>query len=308
MASQVGPTPPSASLPSKSRAKGGKDGTGSRYHAIFLAGTTALSILLILIGGGHFLGNLSDDAKNLHHDFVPDLPYLTGWRDENGEFFGLHRLKKAPIHYGGLHIVPAIIWCLFIPFQHVATIRRRYPAAHRWMGRSILLSNLVLCLSGLAMAPRNLSYTHRNVWHLHGGVIPTFEAGTTLIALVQLLTIAPTYRTAAARRWKAHQLWARRHTLAGAVISLQRVCMGIIMAYGLLVSRLDKRTQTEWFGVPRTRAEMYEGERAAMAVSAWMSFVFGLAWWYYDEKVRSHPVASSAPPSFKTDKAKVDKQ
>lgn len=46
-----------------------------------------------------------------------------------------------------------------MPIQHSASLRRAYPALHRWSGRACLLSGLALNVTGLVLIYTKLSYS-----------------------------------------------------------------------------------------------------------------------------------------------------
>lgn len=52
-----------------------------------------------------------------------------------------------------------MIWSVGMPIQHSASLRRRYPALHRWSGRAAFLSGLTLNVTGLTLIAMKLSYS-----------------------------------------------------------------------------------------------------------------------------------------------------
>jgi hypothetical protein len=51
-----------------------------------------------------------------------------------------------------MHIVPALIFVILVPFQFSRSFRNRHLHAHRWMGRTVMLLGLVIGLSALPMS------------------------------------------------------------------------------------------------------------------------------------------------------------
>ncbi|KAN0064195.1 hypothetical protein ACQY0O_003362 [Thecaphora frezii] len=96
--------------------------SSASYRHLHLGTVTVLCGLLSFIALCHASGYAATklskpDAKKQEAILALQaaLPFLTGWRDEHGVFFGFRRLETAPIHYGLLHLFPA--WVLFIDFR-----------------------------------------------------------------------------------------------------------------------------------------------------------------------------------------------
>src|SRR3954468_21239465 len=51
-----------------------------------------------------------------------------------------------------IHIVPALIFVILVPFQFSRSFRNRHLRAHRWMGRTVMALGLVIGLSALPMS------------------------------------------------------------------------------------------------------------------------------------------------------------
>lgn len=140
------------------------------------------------------------------------------------------------------------------------------------MGRAILLSNAVLIISGVLFAPRNLSYTHRNFFHLHAGWLPTFEAGTSIVAVVQAVTLYYTWKTARQGRYARHRDWARLFTWAGLTIALQRVFMGVAAAAASILASLPE-WRAKLMRVPSDTKGVHAVELAVFSWTTWMAML-----------------------------------
>ena len=51
-----------------------------------------------------------------------------------------------------IHIVPALIFVIMVPFQFSRSFRNRHLRTHRWMGRTVMALGLVIGLSALPMS------------------------------------------------------------------------------------------------------------------------------------------------------------
>lgn len=161
-----------------------------------------------------------------------------------------------------------------MPLQHIDTLRRRYPSFHRWCGRLALLCNGVLIISGLLLAPRKLSYTHPNPLHVHAGWLPTTEAGTTILGVVQGVLLWKTWRTARSRQYVRHRDWARLFTWAGLAIALQRVFSFVAVLAGTALAALpDLRARVMRVPSLADRQGVYEVELAAFAWTVWTAMI-----------------------------------
>lgn len=87
-----------------------------------------------------------------------------------------------------------------MPIQHTPSLRRRYPALHRWSGRACFLSGLVLNVSGLLIVYKKLSYSapfwmSRQCLRIHerslkadvSPILGTAQVGSVALSVVQLV-------------------------------------------------------------------------------------------------------------------------
>lgn len=135
-----------------------------------------------------------------------------GFRE--GEFLGnlaaaSHVLLAAVIIGGG-------------PLQLVPAIRSRFPAFHRWLGRSYLVAAVLSAIAGLYMV-----WTRGTVGGLAG------HLGITLDGVLILVFAAFALRYALARRIREHRRWALRLFMAASAVWFFRVgMMGWVMLTG----------------------------------------------------------------------------
>src|SRR5581483_7004663 len=53
-----------------------------------------------------------------------------------------------------IHIIPGLFFVVLAPFQFVRGLRSRRPRLHRWMGRVVLVSGIVIGSTALVMSPQ----------------------------------------------------------------------------------------------------------------------------------------------------------
>lgn len=99
-----------------------------------------------------------------------------------------NRMKNAPLLYGGAHILPAAIWSILIPTQHMSYIRRNYIQFHRIAGWLIVISAISLSISGSLFPLFNLSYSDPNLFHVHYLFDPT--SSLTILLETNLRTLS----------------------------------------------------------------------------------------------------------------------
>lgn len=112
-----------------------------------------------------------------------------GWRA--GDMIGnvtlaLHLLLAAVVTVGG-------------PLQLVPAIRRRWPAFHRWNGRTYMVTAIVASLGGLYLT-----------WTRDGAGELSMQIGISLNGLLILVCAAMAWRLALQKRFDAHRRWAMR--------------------------------------------------------------------------------------------------
>lgn len=97
------------------------------------------------------------------------------------------------------HLATGAVILLLGPVQLIGSLRRRWPALHRWLGRLYVLTAAVAGLGGLAfIATRGT---------IGGGPM---NLGFGLYGVLMVLAAVETWRHARARRFEAHRAWAIR--------------------------------------------------------------------------------------------------
>ena len=150
----------------------------------------------------------------------------------NAQLAGLDEQFVAKAGATLLHIVPALVLIVIVPFQFSRTFRARHLRTHRWMGRVAVTLGLVVGLSGLEL-----------IRHPVGGAsevsaILVFDA----IFLVSLITAFVKIR---AGRVAEHREWMIRAMSVIVGVATVRPVMGVFFA----LSRVNGMTPREFFGI-----------------------------------------------------------
>lgn len=140
--------------------------------------------------------------------------------------FARHRLLIM------IHIVPGLIFVLLGPLQFVRTLRVRRPRLHRWMGRAVLISGLVIGCTALVMSPQMAI----------GGI--NESAATILFAIVFLFSLVKAYFAIRRRKVESHREWMIRAFAIGMAVATIRPIMGVFFA----TSRITHMTPHDFFG------------------------------------------------------------
>jgi uncharacterized membrane protein len=129
-----------------------------------------------------------------------------------------------------VHIFPATVFMILAPLQFVPAIRAKHISFHRWSGRLLFVSGLVIGISALVM-----SYT-MNI----GGANET--AATTLFAIVFLICLIKAYRHIRRKEVERHREWMIRAFGVGLGVATTRPIVGMFFAFRRL-------TPHEFFGI-----------------------------------------------------------
>ncbi|KAJ5195262.1 fungal transcriptional regulatory protein [Penicillium cinerascens] len=238
-----------------------------------------LSIVMIFSGIMAFTGAPSSI-------WGPNSPIFTTTRHHStGEHILSWRIKTAPLWvYQGLHALPALIWCLLMPLQHVDRFRRHWPAFHRNNGYIVLCGFLVLSITGYWMLNKKVAHTHDDIWHIHNfsGLIPlgwpTFEL--TLLALepLYIYTLLRTVQTARARNFNTHGTWAVLHTMVAYTIAVERVSLLISYVLGLALNFFPKKEVYNFFRLEDTLDAKATAEMDLLALMNLVAFALVVCW------------------------------
>src|SRR4030088_1819650 len=129
-----------------------------------------------------------------------------------------------------VHIIPGALFMILAPLQFVPAIRAKHLSFHRWSGRLLFISGLVIGISALVM-----SYT-MNI----GGANET--AATTLFAILFLFCLIKAYRHIRRKEVAQHREWVIRMFGIGLGVATTRPIVGIFFAF-------RKLTPHEFFGI-----------------------------------------------------------
>jgi hypothetical protein len=190
------------------------------------------------------------------------------------------------------------LWTFFIPLQHSAYLRNRYRAAHRILGRVILISAIPLAITPMFFKAKGVFYTHDDALHVHrpfaslaahastpsivrpilkAVLWPTSEVFSWIISPCLLFSAYKTIVTARSRRIAEHKKWATMHTLAGLTIHIERFTLVICAQIGTILASMSSEDFRTALGVPE-RQDFAKGEMAAFAVSLWAAAAITVPW------------------------------
>jgi uncharacterized membrane protein len=131
------------------------------------------------------------------------------------------------------HVVPGLLFLLLGPVQLATSIRRRFPALHRWLGRVFLAAGLVVGATALAMGPRMAI----------GGALET--AATTVFGVWFLIALGTAFVAIRRRQIARHRQWMIRAYATGLAVTTIRPIIGMFFA----TSRLTGLTPRDFFGM-----------------------------------------------------------
>jgi uncharacterized membrane protein len=129
-----------------------------------------------------------------------------------------------------VHILPGGLFLVLTPLQFVRRIRQKHLQVHRWMGRILVVSGLIIGSTALIM-----SYT-MNI----GG--PNETAATTLFAIVFLNCLIRAYRHIRRKEVARHRESMIRAYGVGLGVATTRPIVGMFFAFRRL-------TPHEFFGI-----------------------------------------------------------
>lgn len=128
------------------------------------------------------------------------------------------------------HILPGGVFLALTPLQFMRSIRERHLAVHRWMGRVLVGSGLIIGGTALVMSFRT------NI----GG--PNETAATTLFATVFLICLIRAYVHIRRKEVVRHREWMIRAYGVGLGVATTRPIVGAFFAFRRL-------TPHEFFGI-----------------------------------------------------------
>ncbi len=131
-----------------------------------------------------------------------------------------------------IHIIPGLVFVLFAPLQFVRKLRTRHPALHRWMGRIVLGSGLIIGSTALVMGPLMAI----------GGA--NEAAATTLFGVLFLFALFKGFVSIRRRKIAQHREWMIRAFAIAFAVATIRPIVGIFFA----TRGLTHLTPQEFFG------------------------------------------------------------
>ena len=173
---------------------------GSSWFAVAIAGQLVFAFYTAaLYTPGALRGDLASWNKRLPHGYVP------------GDFAG----NAAVV----LHLFWAFVILVTGGVQLLPVIRQRWPALHRWSGRTYMVSALVASVAGLIMV-----WTRGTV----GGVAQHVSISINGILIIGCALMA--WRFARLRRFVEHRAWALRLFLVASGVWFFRVGLMLWLA------------------------------------------------------------------------------
>jgi uncharacterized membrane protein len=148
-----------------------------------------------------------------------------------------------------VHILPGALFLVLAPFQFSAGIRAKHLQVHRWMGRVLLVSGLIIGTTALIMSYK------MNI----GG--PNETAATTLYAIVFLICLIKAYRYIRRKEVARHREWMIRAYGIGLGVATTRPIVGAFFAF-------RRMTPHEFFGI----AFWLGFTITAIAAEAWVEY------------------------------------
>jgi uncharacterized membrane protein len=157
---------------------------------------------------------------------------LAGWNDHLSDAYVQNRnVGNASV---AVHLSLAIIIHILGPLQLVPSVRKRFPAFHRWSGRAFVITVIIATLAGVYM----LIDRQIGAW--------TLRTGFLMQGVFILWFSWQAVRYARQRNFTQHMRWATRLFLAASAVWFFRV---IIMIWFVLTGGIgiDQSDGTGWF-------------------------------------------------------------
>jgi uncharacterized membrane protein len=131
-----------------------------------------------------------------------------------------------------LHIIPGLLFVVLGPLQFVRRLRNRRPGLHRWIGRVVLASGVIIGTTALMMSPQMAI----------GGASEI--AATMLFAALFLFALVKAWVSIRHGRVALHREWMIRAFAIGLAVSTTRPIVGAFFA----TARLTHLTPHDFFG------------------------------------------------------------
>src|SRR5258708_5814812 len=131
-----------------------------------------------------------------------------------------------------VHIIPGLLFLLLGPLQFVRRLRSRRPGLHRWTGRVVIASGLIIGTSALVMSTQMAI----------GGV--NEAAATTLFAILYLFALTKAFLSIRRGKVAQHREWMIRAFAIGLAVAAVRPIVGVFFA----TRRITHLTPHDFFG------------------------------------------------------------
>jgi uncharacterized membrane protein len=120
------------------------------------------------------------------------------------------------------HIIPGLLFMLLGPLQFVSSLRSRRPQLHRWTGRVVIVSGMIIGSTALVMSPQMAI----------GGANET--AATMLFAIIFLVALIKAFLFIRRGNVTLHREWMIRAFAIGLAVATIRPIVGAFFATRIL--------------------------------------------------------------------------
>jgi hypothetical protein len=209
-----------------------------------------------------------------------DAPAFQTLREADGSLFATNHMDKGPLLYAWLHSLPAAIWCVCMPLQHIKSIRNSNMNVHRWSGRLAVACTLLISLTGFMFSFNGMCMS-ADLWFVHKVRLgsdpktaitvlawPSTHLWIRLFAPTLALPAYMTYHYAYKRDIVKHQRWAEICTFVGYVVPLERLVFFTIVGLAYILPFLPKSTRAFW-QIPESFWDKHQAEKAAFSFTVW---------------------------------------
>jgi uncharacterized membrane protein len=179
-----------------------------------------ITLLLVLIG----VATVTRRTLNLFAP-SPAPPRFPEAAAIDGDF-ARHRLLTM------IHIIPGLLFMVLGPLQFVRRLRNRRPGLHRWTGRVVLASGMIIGSTALVMSPQMAI----------GGANET--AATMFFAIVFLFALIKAFLAIRLGKIALHREWMIRAFAIGLAVATVRPIVGAFFA----TRSITHLTPHEFFG------------------------------------------------------------
>ena len=181
----------------------------------------SITLLLVLIG-------IAIVIRRMLHLFAPS-PAPPNFPDAAALDAGFARHPLLTM----VHIIPGLLFVVLAPLQFVRKLRSRQPTLHRWMGRVVIASGIIIGSTALVMSPQLAI----------GGANET--AATMLFATIFLFALIKAFLSIRRGKVALHREWMIRAFAVGLAVATIRPIVGAFFA----TRSLTHLTPHDFFGI-----------------------------------------------------------